>query len=281
MKQSIKFINALRFFTLLFSLIGLGCHFAQCTLLHVYQNKTNIPSWISVGHWQYLAWYILFSLSVMSALAVCVHATCCKRGHILRGDKCLGSVNIAVSAVIIIAITFWGGQEPWTHGLVEFKEPAKGFITYCAMLDQDHDATYPLLMQRCLLVDSTYVVSIAVSLMWIVLVISSSMIKSSRRMSDPIVPILSNEHEKGRWKISLASNKRASTAKKYATPIAPQREKLELPGSYDHRNSNDLSRLQVDRYSMLARQYPPPNASNALPGAYVSPAHTPSPFYYS
>ncbi|GAN09468.1 hypothetical protein MAM1_0269c08997 [Mucor ambiguus] len=100
-------------------------------------------------------------------------------------------------------------------------------------------------------------------------------------MSDHVVPILPNEHEKSTWKISSASNKRNSTTKKYATPIAPHREKLELPGSYDYRNSNTLSRLQVDRYSMLSRQYPPPNASAALPGSYVSPTHTPSPFYYS
>lgn len=134
---------------------------------------------------------------------------------------------------------------------------------------------------RCLLVDSTYVVSIAVSLLWIALVLSSCMIKSSKRISDHVVPILPNEHEKSTWKISSSSNRRDSTPKKYATPIAPHGEKLELPGSYDYRNSNNLSRLQVDRYSMLARQYPPPNASNTLPGAYVSPTHTPSTFYYS
>ncbi|CAO3652354.1 unnamed protein product [Mucor fragilis] len=137
------------------------------------------------------------------------------------------------------------------------------------------------LSNRCLLVDSTYVISIAVSLLWIALVISSCMIKSSKRMSDHVVPILPNEHEKSTWKISSAGNKRASTAKKYATPIAPHKEKLELPGSYDHRNSNNLSRLQVDRYSMLARQYPPPSANNALPGAYVSPTHTPPTYYYT
>ncbi|KAL9557822.1 hypothetical protein MBANPS3_001213 [Mucor bainieri] len=204
MKQSIKFINALRFFTLLFSLIGLGCHFAQCTLLNVYQNKIKIT----------------------------MRPTHC---------SCKGALDIA-------------------------------------QIHINMDLTFG---DRCLLVDSTYVASIAVSLLWIVLVISSCMIKSSKRMSDHVVPVLPNEHDKSTWKISSASNKRTSTPKKYATPIAPHGEKLELPGSYDHRNSNNLSRLQVDRYSMLSRQYPPPNASNALPGAYVSPTHTPSSFYYS
>lgn len=195
-----------------------------------------------------------------------------------------------------------GGQEPWTNGIIEFKEPAKGFITHCSMLDQDHDATYPLLTQRyifykgirvskclifgllrCLLVDCTYVISVAVCLLWIMLVLTTCMIKPNKRMFDS-VPILPNEIEKSSWKLSSNHSnnnrkpKKAHT-KKYATPIAPHIEKLELPGSYDHRNSNQLSRHQVDRYSMLSRQYPPPST---IPGAYVSPANAAIPtFYYS
>jgi hypothetical protein len=86
--------------------------------------------------------------SIICALAICTHATCCNRAHILRGDKCLGIVNTVILLCAILAITFMGGQEPWTNGIVEFKEPSKGFITYCSLLDEDRDATYPLLFQR-------------------------------------------------------------------------------------------------------------------------------------
>lgn len=244
----------------------------------------------------------MFSLSVVSALAVCAHSACCKRGHILRGDKCLGTVNIAVSIIVIVTNTFMGGQEPWTNGIVEFKKPAKGFITHCSMLDQDHDATYPLLTQRyifykenyvntslifhlfrCLLLDSTYILSIAVCLLWIILVLTTCMIKPNKRMFDS-VPILPNEIEKSSWKLppnhyNHSRKPKNAYTKKYATPIAPHIEKLELPGSYDHQSSNQLSRHQIDRYSMLSRQYPPPST---IPGAYVSPTNAAVPtIYYS
>lgn len=41
MKKSLQCLNTLRFLTLLFSFIGLGCHFAQCTLLNIYQKKVS------------------------------------------------------------------------------------------------------------------------------------------------------------------------------------------------------------------------------------------------
>ena len=51
-------------------------------------------------------------------------------------------------AATIIGNTFITTQEPWTNGIVEFKEPARGFITYCNLLDEDRDASFPLLFQR-------------------------------------------------------------------------------------------------------------------------------------
>jgi hypothetical protein len=92
---------------------------------------------------------VTFGLSILSSLAICTHATCCKRGHILRGDKCLGIVNIVPLIGTIMANSFLSsGQEPWTNGIVEFKVPSKGFITYCNMLNEDTDASYPILLQR-------------------------------------------------------------------------------------------------------------------------------------
>ena len=85
---------------------------------------------------------------MLSSAAICIHAGCCRRAHILRGDKTLSIVNIFMLSVTVLLITFLGGQEPWTDGIVEFKEPAKGFMPYCGMLDSDHDALYPLLYHR-------------------------------------------------------------------------------------------------------------------------------------
>lgn len=85
---------------------------------------------------------------MLSSFAICTHATCCRRGHILRGDKCLSIVNSILLIATVLATTFLSGQEPWTNGIVEFKRPARGLITYCSTLNQQTDATYPILYQR-------------------------------------------------------------------------------------------------------------------------------------
>lgn len=56
MKKSIQYLNTLRFLTLLFSLIGLGCHFAQCTLLNVYQDKVSRSTTIVICIMSNLIW---------------------------------------------------------------------------------------------------------------------------------------------------------------------------------------------------------------------------------
>ncbi|KAI8372053.1 hypothetical protein EDC96DRAFT_501445, partial [Choanephora cucurbitarum] len=164
-----ELLNAFRYLTLLFSLLGLASHFAQCTLFTVYQKKTDIPGWLLGGHWQYLVIYIAFGLSMTSALMLCVHATCCKRAHVVRGDRTLGTFNSMTSIATLTTITFVYSQEPWTNSIVEFKFPAKGFIPYCSLLDQAHDATYPLLFQRCLLFNCTYILLGILCVLWILL----------------------------------------------------------------------------------------------------------------
>jgi hypothetical protein len=59
-----------------------------------------------------------------------------------------------------------------------------------------------------------------------------------------------------------------NTYRKYSTPIAPHIEKLQLPESYDNRNSNSLSRHHLP--------------STNIPGSWVEYASAPaaSPYYY-
>ncbi|KAI9261383.1 hypothetical protein BDA99DRAFT_537778 [Phascolomyces articulosus] len=101
----------------------------------------TIPDWFKAGHWQYLLWYITLSVSVLSSTAICIHASCCRRGHILRGDKTLSMVNVFMLGVTILLITFLGGKEPWTNGIVEFKQPSMGFMTCRNVPNADNDPT--------------------------------------------------------------------------------------------------------------------------------------------
>ncbi|KAG2221058.1 hypothetical protein INT45_009716 [Circinella minor] len=132
---------------------------------------------------QYLLWYISLSVSVLSSAAICIHAGCCRRAHILRGDKTLSIVNIFMLSVTVLLVTFLGGQEPWTDGIVEFKQPAKGFIPYCGMLDSDHDVFYPLLYHRCLLIDATWIGACISCLLWFALLPFAIFAKPAKRTS--------------------------------------------------------------------------------------------------
>lgn len=63
---------------------------------------------------------------------------------------------------------------------------------------------------------------------------------------------------------------------KYAIPIAPHLEKVELPESYDNSNSNALNVQQES--NILSRHYP----ATSVPGGWVeyNTPHSTSPYYY-
>ncbi|KAI9020926.1 hypothetical protein CLU79DRAFT_888049 [Phycomyces nitens] len=197
MGKIVRFVNLLRLSIFITSLVALGFHTSQCMLLSMYQEKANIPSWLESGHWQYLTWFIFLSFSFLSATAVCMHAFCCGRADIFRGDRTLGLTNSVPLLGMIMAATFVDSQEPWTNNTVVFKYPSRGFILYCYMLDAEHDMYYPLLYQRCLLLNGTYLAGGLLCLLWIILSITSMLARSQRpeqivnlpirhRMSDSI-----------------------------------------------------------------------------------------------
>jgi hypothetical protein len=161
-----------------------------------------------------------------------------------------------VLVTAILVNTFLSGQEPWTNGIVEFKEPAKGFVTYCSLLDEDHDATYPLLLQRyakkklgvslwfdlsfffpkirCLLVDSTYISTLAVCLSWIILTLCACFIKPNRKSLGTKLPYESNSWDNHYYisKPSSSYDMSSTRVKKYTTPISSHAVMQETPGSY-------------------------------------------------
>ncbi|KAI8143726.1 hypothetical protein BJV82DRAFT_83156 [Fennellomyces sp. T-0311] len=165
----VYFINAVRFLVFLTSILALACHVTQCLLLSLYQEKAQIPSWISAGHWQYLSWYIALSISTVSGAAVCVHACCCKKAHILRGDKFLGILNVLPLLTSLITDVFVGGPEPWTAGTVKFDRPHTSLFQSCTVLDSHTDSYYPLLYQRCVMSDGTWLLAAFACMFWILL----------------------------------------------------------------------------------------------------------------
>ncbi|KAI7863674.1 hypothetical protein BDF14DRAFT_1842064 [Spinellus fusiger] len=176
-----RFVNLLRLCILIFSLLACGMHITQCMLLATYQQKAKMPSWLDARHWQYLVWFIVLGLSLISSATVCMNAFCCGRVHIFRGDRILGIVNGIPLLAVILATTFIENQEPWTDNTIEFTHPDQGFITYCYTLDMKNDIFYPILYQRCLLLNGIYVVGALLSALWFILVISSSIAHTKRR----------------------------------------------------------------------------------------------------
>ncbi|KAI8146495.1 hypothetical protein BJV82DRAFT_654707 [Fennellomyces sp. T-0311] len=227
--RTLAFINALRFSLLITSSVTLTTHAAQCTLYSVYQHQTSIPDWFKAGHWQYLLWYISLSLSVLSAIAICIHAGCCRRSHILRGDKTLSIINALTLSVTILLITFFGGQEPWTAGLVEFKQPARGFLPYCGLLDAKADSLYPLLYHRCLLVDATWIGACMTCMLWMLLLPFAAFTKPLRRASS--VGKLPTESNWGKYEPRQHNSVRTqgSSAKYSSTTPLTQHQVLPEP----------------------------------------------------
>ncbi|KAL0098255.1 hypothetical protein J3Q64DRAFT_1818376 [Phycomyces blakesleeanus] len=189
MGSIVRFVNLLRLSTFITSLVALGFHTSQCMLLSMYQEKANIPSWLESGHWQYLTWFIFLSFSFLSATAVCMHAFCCGRADIFRGDRTLGLTNGVPLVGMIMAATFVDTQEPWTNNTIEFKYPSRGFITYCYTLDAEHDMYYPLLYQRCLLLNGTYVAGAFLSVLWITLSLTSVLARTKRPQQIASLPM--------------------------------------------------------------------------------------------
>ncbi|CDH55473.1 predicted protein [Lichtheimia corymbifera JMRC:FSU:9682] len=195
--RAIVFLNIVRCTVFVVSALAFASHASQCILFNVYQNQTNIPDWFKGGHWQYLLWYIALGLSLTSSTAVCIHAGCCRRGQHVRGDRILSTINIIVLSSTILLITFLGGQEPWTNDLVTFSQPAKGFIPYCNLLDQERDALYPLLYHRCILVNTTWVCGSLNCVMWIFLLLSVWVARPAKRPSS--IAQLPTEPKWGRY----------------------------------------------------------------------------------
>ncbi|CAO0796144.1 unnamed protein product [Mucor circinelloides] len=164
----IWYIHVLRFLVLFISLIAFICHVSQCLLLNAYREKTGIPDWLTAGHWQYLTWYISLCLSLAGSSAICLNATWFKRPTRYFLDKCIGSLVILPILASIITATLFESIEPWTDGHVKVER--SGLLNSCYLLDSNRDKFYPMLYQRCMLSDTTWICAIFLCINWAILV---------------------------------------------------------------------------------------------------------------
>lgn len=196
---------------------------------------------------------------------MCIHAGCCRRGQHVRGDRILSTINIIVLSSTILLITFLGGQEPWTNDLVTFSQPAKGFIPYCNLLDQERDALYPLLYhryvihfwiiaflkehRRCVLVNTTWICGSLNCVMWIFLLLSVWVARPAKRPSS--IAQLPTEPKWGRYipeptipRVSYPATphypsvySNATTATHLSEPVPPPPIQTNMDSNY-HQHGN-------------------------------------------
>ncbi|KAI9480534.1 MAG: hypothetical protein EXX96DRAFT_563167 [Benjaminiella poitrasii] len=185
------YVHILRCLALFISLLSFTCHLAQCLLLKEYERKTDIPDWMTGGHWQYLSWYISLGLSLAGSLIViCLNSKFTtnkvnshnykigdgkRQNKYYSVDKCIGSVSLLpVLSSVITATIFDSGvsEEPWTNGYYKPKQQERtGLLTSCYIqFDSAQDPFYPLLYQRCMLSDSTWICAILLCIIWLGLV---------------------------------------------------------------------------------------------------------------
>ncbi|CDH60143.1 predicted protein [Lichtheimia corymbifera JMRC:FSU:9682] len=145
--------------------------------------QAKIPSWMEAGHWQYLSWYIVLSLSTISGAAICAHAFCFKRSHIVRGDRFLSILNAIPLLISLLTAFFLEDPEPWAAGSVHFTRSSTGFLASCSVFDSNEQ---PLLYQRCMLADGTWLAAAVACLLWLLL---ACLAMSTRSSSSAVVAI--------------------------------------------------------------------------------------------
>ncbi|KAI8054779.1 hypothetical protein BDF21DRAFT_403868 [Thamnidium elegans] len=168
--QILWYIQSLRFLTFFTSLGTFICHLTQCILLNVYQEKTDIPDWLKAGHWQYLLWFISLGLSLVGSFILCLSACYYNKPRKYSLDKFIGSLSMLPVLVSIVTAMLSYSLEPWTNGFVTLERSASNILSNCKLFDESRDKFYPLLYQRCLLSDFTWILSIALCILWALLV---------------------------------------------------------------------------------------------------------------
>ncbi|KAI8645107.1 hypothetical protein BD408DRAFT_400555 [Parasitella parasitica] len=86
--------------------------------------------------------------------------------HIEKRD--FGLADSRALAASIITDTLFESIEPWTDGHVKVER--YGLLNSCYLLDSTRDKFYPMLYQRCMLSDTTWICAIFLCINWAVLV---------------------------------------------------------------------------------------------------------------
>ncbi|KAI8885784.1 hypothetical protein K501DRAFT_311007 [Backusella circina FSU 941] len=121
-------------------------------------------------HWQCTTWYILLGFSIICAIALCTQ-TCFKRGHLLRYDKILGYMNCFSILVIMLVTIFFSAPK---------ESAAMGPMAHCYLTGQQDHPMYSVLFKRCLLLNTTWIISIVMCCLWISLLLCVHFIEYKR-----------------------------------------------------------------------------------------------------
>ncbi|KAI8061700.1 hypothetical protein BC940DRAFT_336786 [Gongronella butleri] len=292
MKKRFVAINVLRWTTFFGSLGAFGCHMLQCILLLKYQQLAEIDNWLQAGHWQYLTWFIVLGLSMLCSLAILVLAFYFDLSTMVKTDKILAAFNVIPLLTSIVTTILFDNNEPWSGGKVATKRPlVVDLFEYCAQLDSAVDAFHPLLFQRCLLSDLTWLLACVLCVLWISLLIMASTLPRAltaatvlpshepawgRYVPDPFLP--------NHCDSSLASTFAPPNAHHHyggATHVRPlsHHASVKKTNSAMLLNAADLQRhASYHRYSAPVKSPSMYAAPRSPPAAHASPApQTPAP----
>ncbi|CAO3627303.1 unnamed protein product [Cunninghamella blakesleeana] len=265
------------------SLLGFGCHLLQCILLIQYQKLANIPNWIQAGHWQYLTWYVVLGLSLLSGLAIIIQAVFIKKDEKLRMDKIVSVLNVLPLATSIVTAVVFVNDEPWSNFVVNIKRPMiTGLVHTCYQFNSNVDRFYPLLYQRCLLSDSTWIGSVIICFFWTLLFVTVMTMQPlsqknytlprkepdwGRYIPDPIEEQYQDQQNKKKYSEStIGSQVMNSISNKFPPPAPP---------TIVSRRPSYLHFLQQQQLQHQQQYHNPYNEKLEINGSYQDPYYQP------
>ncbi|CAO3628042.1 unnamed protein product [Cunninghamella blakesleeana] len=144
------FLTLLRFLLFLLSAATLGCHAAQVALIG---DHKWFPS-----HYTYILYFVGPGVSTISALALLFVSISSVKA--IRGDRVCGILNSALMIAVVIVCTLKSEQVLYGQSEQTYKI---GYQGYCS------DFSNQNLSNRCWLTNGTWIGSIVIAVIWILL----------------------------------------------------------------------------------------------------------------
>ncbi|ORX55621.1 hypothetical protein DM01DRAFT_330286 [Hesseltinella vesiculosa] len=117
----------------------------------------------------------------MSSLAILILAFYFDLATVVKTDKLLAGFNTVPLLTSLATTVLFVNNEPWSDGKIATKRPLiTDLFTYCSLLDNSAvDPFRPLMFQRCMLTDMTWVLACFLLVLWLVLLIMASTLPRS------------------------------------------------------------------------------------------------------